>query len=82
MEADRAAEENGVVELDGDEEEAARNFATLKLNDERREQVNNLRAKSWLRRARANFELGGWSNLASAEEGKLPWVVNELRRVC
>ena len=63
-------QDEAVVELDGDEEEAARKLAALQINDERREQVANLRAKSLLRRAKANTALDGWSNLASAEQGK------------
>ncbi|MCJ1447091.1 MAG: hypothetical protein MMC23_007600 [Stictis urceolatum] len=65
----KAAEEEGtIVELDDDEEEAERALAKLKLSDERREQVRTLRAKSLMRRARANAEQGGWATLAAAEE--------------
>ena len=60
---------NAVVELEGDDEEAAQKLEALKLDDERKEQVTNLRAKSLLRRAKANVEQGGWGDLTSAEEG-------------
>ena len=58
---------DGVVELEGDDAAAARALAALKLDDERRAQVATLRAKSLLRRARANSEIGGWGDLTSAE---------------
>jgi hypothetical protein len=64
--------DGAVVELDDDDEEAERALAALKLSDERKEQIRSLRAKSLMRRARANNEQGGWATLAAAEEGPLP----------
>ena len=58
-----------VVELDDDDEEADKELEKLKLSDERKLQIANLRAKSYLRRARGNTEQGGWGNLVAAEEG-------------
>ena len=59
-----------MVEIEGDEEEAERALAELKMSDERKEDFRRIRAKSLLRRAKAKVELGGWGNLAGAEEGR------------
>jgi tetratricopeptide (TPR) repeat protein len=56
-----------VIELPDDDDEGAEALAALQLSDERRSQVRSLRAKSLMRRARANVELGGWAALAAAE---------------
>ena len=80
-EEDAEQDGSGIVELEGSEEEAAHKLAALQLNDERREQVANLRAKSLLRRARANVAMGGWGSLQSALEGhpSLPVAVRHSR---
>jgi hypothetical protein len=56
-----------VVELDSEDEAAEQALATLRIDDKRKEQIKSLRAKSLMRRAKANLQRGGWSNLASAE---------------
>lgn len=57
-----------VVELDGDEEEAEQALARLALRDQRHSDVQKIRAKALMRRARAKSELGGWGNLQGAED--------------
>jgi tetratricopeptide (TPR) repeat protein len=57
-----------VVELPDDDDDGAKALAALQLSAERRSQVRSLRAKSLMRRARANVELGGWAALAAAEQ--------------
>lgn len=37
--------------------------------------IDRIRAKALMRRARARSELGGWSSLAGAEEGRRPFVL-------
>lgn len=49
------------------EEEAA--LAALRKRDEKKADVQRIRAKALLRRARAKSELGGWANLQAAHEG-------------
>lgn len=50
-----------------EEEEAA--LAALRKRDEKKADVQRIRAKALLRRARAKSELGGWANLQAAHEG-------------
>ena len=69
-ERERERESGQVVELDADDDDVAeRELQRLRLGDERRAQVESLRAKSLLRRARGNAEQGGWGSLVAAEEG-------------
>lgn len=67
------AEGNGgddeVVELEGDGEEAEKELASLRLSDQRKDDILRIRAKALMRRAKAKSELGGWGNLQGAEEG-------------
>lgn len=59
----------GVVEIEGDSEDAEQaELDRLKLSDERIKDIQRIRTKSLLRRARARSELGGWANLQGAEE--------------
>ena len=51
-----------------DGEEGDKQLEDLRARDERREDVRKLRTKAVLRRARARVELGGWADLAGAEE--------------
>lgn len=66
------AEGNGgddeVVELEGDGEEAEKELASLRLSDQRKDDILRIRAKALMRRAKAKSELGGWGNLQGAEE--------------
>jgi hypothetical protein len=58
-----------VVELSAENEEAEEEeLDKLKRNDKREEDVQRIRAKALLRRARAKTELAGWANLQGAEE--------------
>lgn len=69
------AEENGgnseVVEIEGEGEEAEKELASLKLSDQRKDDIFRIRAKALMRRAKAKSELGGWGNLQGAEEGSV-----------
>ena len=68
--------EGSVVEIEGDIEER---LADLRMNDERRDKIEGLRAKSLLRRAKASVGQGGWSQLAAAETGMYAdWFVELL----
>lgn len=66
------AEGNGgddeVVEIEGDGEEAEKELASLRLGDQRKDDILRIRAKALMRRAKAKSELGGWGNLQGAEE--------------
>lgn len=57
----------GVVEIE-EGEEGDKQLEDLRARDERREDVRKIRAKALLRRARGRVELGGWADLAGAEE--------------
>lgn len=60
---------DGVVEIEGDDEEDEQaELERLRLSDERIKDIQRIRTKSLLRRARARNELGGWANLQRAEE--------------
>ena len=67
--ADGNGDDNGVVEIEGEGEEADKELASLKLSDQRKEDILRIRAKALMRRAKAKSELGGWGNLQGAEEG-------------
>lgn len=63
-------DEGAVVEIEGDDEDViAEGLERLQLSDERKRQIEGLRAKSLLRRAKANSGQGGWAQLAAAETG-------------
>jgi tetratricopeptide (TPR) repeat protein len=59
----------GVVEIEGEGAAAEEQMEQLKLSDERRSDVQRIRTKALLRRAKAKLELGGWGNLQAAEDG-------------
>lgn len=59
-----------VVEIAGEGDEAEKELETLKINDERKTDIQRIRAKALMRRAKARSEQGGWSNLQGAEEGE------------
>lgn len=61
--------DGGVVEIEGEGEEAEKELASLKLNDQRKDDILRIQAKALMRRAKAKSELGGWGNLQGAEEG-------------
>ena len=68
-----------VVEIEEEDEgEVEKAVERLNVSDQRRRQVEALRAKSLMRRAKGNFEMGGWGSLSAAEEGRfcafLVWV--------
>ena len=62
-------DDDAVVEIEA-EDEAAEQAALQALNDSvaQKHSVLKIRTKSLLRRAHAKQELGGWANLAAAEE--------------
>ena len=59
----------GVVEINGDGAAAEEQMEKLKASDKRRNDVQRIRSKALMRRAKAKFELRGWSNLQGAEDG-------------
>ena len=60
-------EADGVVEI-GDED-GEMTLEALKEKDKRKADVEKIRCKVLMRRARGKMEQGGWGNLAGAEEG-------------
>ncbi|KLJ09120.1 hypothetical protein EMPG_15459 [Blastomyces silverae] len=69
--ASTSTDSNDVVELlddDGDEESEETQLKKLQEEDRRKEDIQRIRAKALMRRARAKMELGGWANLQGAEE--------------
>lgn len=66
---DSRNEEAAVVEISGDDEEAEQaELKRLQKNDERKRDVERIRAKALMRRAKAKSQQGGWGNLQGAEE--------------
>ncbi|MCJ1485737.1 hypothetical protein MMC06_005912 [Schaereria dolodes] len=61
-------EDDGIIEIEGEDDEVEKELANLKLSDERKEDIRRIRAKALLRRAKGKLEQGGWGNLAAAEE--------------
>ena len=59
-----------VVEIEGEGDAAERELDRLRMDDKRKEDVQRIRAKALMRRAKARSELGGWGNLQGAEEGE------------
>ncbi|MCJ1265100.1 hypothetical protein MMC22_004975 [Lobaria immixta] len=66
--AERNGGDDEVVEIEGDGEEAEKELASLRLSDQRKDDILRIRAKALMRRAKAKSELGGWGNLQGAEE--------------
>ncbi|EER43718.1 tetratricopeptide repeat domain-containing protein [Histoplasma capsulatum H143] len=71
--SDGAVDNNKVVELldgdgDGDGESEEAQLKKLQEDDKRKEDIQRIRAKALMRRARAKMQLGGWANLQGAEE--------------
>ena len=61
--------DDAVVEISGeDEEEEAEQLKKLENADQKRADVQRIRCKALMRRAKAKSELGGWANLQGAEE--------------
>ena len=61
--AKNEASEDSVVEI---EDEA--DLMQLELSDQRRTDIQRIRSKAFMRRAKAKSESGGWGNLQGAEE--------------
>ena len=75
--ADKSADT--VVELDAsDPATEEEQLSKLQLSDERKADIQRIRVKALMRRAKAKSELGGWANLQGAEEGtlNLPSLLN------
>lgn len=67
MTRSQASEE--VVEISGDDDESEETqLKRLKEQDEQRTNVNRIRAKALMRRAKAKSQLGGWANLQGSLE--------------
>lgn len=60
---------DAVIEISGENEEAEKEeLKRLEKMDEKKNDVMRIRAKAFMRRARAKSQLGGWGNLQAAEE--------------
>ncbi len=70
--SENAAEGNQdeVVEIEGEGDDAEKELDKLKMDDKRKEDIQRIRAKALMRRAKARSEQGGWGNLQGAEEGR------------
>jgi tetratricopeptide (TPR) repeat protein len=66
---DKGEDDGGVVEIEGDDEATEQELARLQNSDQRRDDIQRIRAKALMRRAKARTEEGGWGNLQGAEEG-------------
>lgn len=66
--ADGGDEIGDVVELEGEGEEVEAALKKLEVSDQRKDDIQRIRAKALMRRARAKSEVGGWANLQDAEE--------------
>ena len=66
---DKKEDEGAVVELEGDDEDAEKELARLQISDQRRNDIQRIRSKALMRRAKARTEEAGWGNLQGAEEG-------------
>lgn len=61
--------DESVVEIEGDGAAAEEQMEKLKAADKRRSDVQRIRTKALMRRAKGKFELRGWGNLQGAEDG-------------
>ena len=61
-------EEGGVVEIEGEGEDVEAELKKLEISDQRKDDIQRIRAKTLMRRAKAKSELGGWGNLQGAED--------------
>lgn len=68
----------GVVEEVDDA--TAEKIENLEKSGHTRDEVQKLRIKAYLRRAKANCEIGGWGALAAADEGS--WSESSRVRFC
>lgn len=59
-----------VVEIEGEGDDGEKELDNLKMEDKRKEDVQRIRAKALMRRAKGRSEQGGWGNLQGAEEGE------------
>lgn len=67
--ADEGDSEIGdVVEIEGEGEDAEAELKKLEISDQRKNDIQRIRAKALMRRAKAKSEMGGWANLQNAEE--------------
>lgn len=66
--ATTADEIGDVVEIEGEGEDAEAQLKQLEVSDQRKDDIQRIRAKALMRRAKAKSELGGWANLQNAEE--------------
>lgn len=66
---DEKEDDASVVEINGDELAAEEQLEKLKMSDERRNDIQRIRTKALMRRAKGKYEQGGWGNLQGAEDG-------------
>ncbi|MCJ1451572.1 hypothetical protein MMC28_001912 [Mycoblastus sanguinarius] len=59
---------DGVVEIEGEGEDAEEELKKLEISDQRKDDMQRIRAKALMRRAKAKSQLGGWGNLQGAED--------------
>lgn len=60
--------DSSVVEIEGEDSDVAAQMEKLNISDQRRDDVQRIRAKALMRRAKGKLESGGWGNLQGAED--------------
>lgn len=67
------------MEEEADEEivsEGAKKVEKVPVQSNRKDDIERIRAKALMRRARARAEAGGWSSLQGAEEGEIYHLIS------
>ena len=64
--ADR--DDSGVIEIEGEGEDAEEELKKLEISDQRKADIQRIRGKALMRRAKAKTEHSGWANLQGAED--------------
>lgn len=60
--------DSSVIEIEGEDSDVAAQMKKLEISDQRRDDVQRIRAKALMRRAKAKMESGGWGDLQGAED--------------
>lgn len=65
---DGKGNEDSVVEIEGEGEAAEEQLKNLENSDQRKHDIQRIKTKALMRRAKAKTELAGWGNLQGAED--------------
>ena len=61
-------DDDSVIEIKGEGDDAAEELKKLEISDQRKDDIQRIRAKALMRRAKAKIEKGGWAELQGAED--------------